>query len=153
SADKTVQLWDIASGQSKKTFQAVRPVTGLSVTKDGSRFAAASEKDVETWQIDGKVVSGISAKDVRGAALAPDGKKVAIATDNRVLVMTLDGFHLEHFPHAGVQAAAYLPDGKRLVSAGADKAARVWTAALLWQTPRGHGKVGHAVFSPKGDQV
>src|SRR5262249_43344301 len=57
------------------------------------------------------------------------------------------------FTHDGaVNAVAYHADGKRIITAAADKTARAWTSALLWQ--RSHGSsVPQAIFSGNGAQV
>ncbi len=47
---------------------------------------------------------------------------------------------------------AFLPDGKRVVTASADKSARLWTRSLLWQG-RHDGAVRQALVSPRGDRV
>lgn len=50
-----------------------------------------------------------------------------------------------------MQAAAFL-DAKRIVTAAADKTARLWTLALVWQRPH-QGPARAALFTPKGDQI
>ena len=54
SADKTVQLWDVAKNVSLKKFDFSGPVEMLSVSKDGSYFVAAAGQNVKTRRLDGK---------------------------------------------------------------------------------------------------
>ncbi len=159
SADATVQLWNVAQAKSEKQFKLNAPVLSLSVSKNGGTFAAAMEKMVLVRALDAKGDGdGFAANKVRSASLSPDGAKLAVATaDNRVTVYNAAagrayGVSTEFFTHDGVQAVAFHPDGKRLVSGGGDKAARVWTQALLWQTQR-TGKPEVAIYSPKGDLI
>jgi WD40 repeat protein len=51
-----------------------------------------------------------------------------------------------------VAAVAFHADGKRLVTAGADKTARLWTPALLWRATVG-GPARQAVWTPNGQTV
>jgi WD40 repeat protein len=154
SADKTVQLWNVADGMSKKTFEHVGPVTSLSVRKDGGAVAAAADKIVKVWNLAGnEVVSFTTHADIKGIAFAPDGSRIVVAgSDNRARIYGLDGKVQEYFSHDGAILAAAFVDAKRIVTASADKTAKLWTSSLVWQKSHA-GPVRQVLFSPKGDQV
>lgn len=155
SGDKSIQLWNVGDGASKAKFDHVAPVTSLALRKDDGAFAAAAEKTVKVWNLgDGKLILTFTTPaDIKAVGFAPDGSRLVVAgTDNRVRIYGMDGKLQEFFAHdAPVLAAAFL-DAKRVVSAGADKTARLWTSTLIWQ--RSHAAaVRHVLFTPKGDQV
>lgn len=155
SADKTLQLWTLADGKVKSTFSHVGPIGSFTMSKDGARIAAGSDKTIKIWNLaDGKELATIaSPAEVKGLGMLADGSRVVAAcADKLTRIYELDGKLVEMFSHDGpVHAAAFL-DPKRVVSAGADKMARVWTSSLLWQ--KSHtGPVRQAFFTPKGEVI
>jgi WD40 repeat protein len=154
SADKTVQLWNL-DGSPKSKLDHPAPITALALTRDGARLAAAGEKTIKVWSLaDGKELATLTVPaEVRGLAFAPDGGRLAVGgTDKMARLYDLAGKLVESFVHEGPVTALVYVDAKRVVSASADKMARVWTSSLVWQQAQG-GPVRQAVFSPKGDQV
>jgi WD40 repeat protein len=152
--DKAIKVWT-PDGKMKGTVAHPAAVASLSLSKDGVRLAAAGDKTIKVWNAaDNKELATITAPaDVKSIGLTPDGARlVAACADNRTRVYEIDGRLVEMFPHEGpVQAAAFL-DAKRVVSAGADKTARLWTSSLLWQAAH-QGPVRRALFTPKGEIV
>lgn len=136
SNDKTVRVWDIATG---KTVRMIRgesapgnwgTIYAMSLSRDGRWLAIAgflSEADV------------ISASAVHLYDFA-SGKLVKILKGHRNVVFAL----------------AFSPDGKRLVSGGSDKSAIIWDVATGRQLIRlrGHSDTIEAVgFSKDGSRV
>jgi WD40 repeat protein len=156
SADGTVQVWNVGDGMSKTKLEYGSAVTCLALTKDGARVAVGGAgMQVKTWTLAGAkpgVTIGTPAE-IRGVSWNVDGSRLAVANvDNKVRVFSADGQLAEFFPHEGsVLSVAFHSDG-RVISAGADKTARVWTSALLWQAAHA-GPVHQALFNTKGDQV
>src|SRR5258708_2093602 len=73
--------------------------------------------------------------------------------DTQARLYSTDGKVLEFFAHEGpVLAAACHSDGKRTIRAGADKSARVWTPAIVWEGQH-TGAASQVVFSPKADRI
>jgi WD40 repeat protein len=155
SADKTIQTFALPGGAPKAKFDHVAPIVAMTLSKDGTRLAAAAEKVVKVWTVaDSKEVGTWKlAVDAKGISLSPDNTRVIVAgVDKLARIYELEGKLLETLPHDGpVQAVAFV-DAKKVVTGGADKLARMWTSSLIWQ--RHHqGPVRQAVFTPKGDQI
>src|SRR5262249_21689387 len=72
--------------------------------------------------------------------------------DKMARIYELAGQLVESFPHDGPVHAVRFIDAKRVVSASADKQAKVWTSSLVSQKAHS-GAVRQAFFSPKGDQI
>lgn len=155
AADKAVQFVSLADGMVKGRLEHAAPVTALAVSKDGARLAAAAGKAIKVWNVaDSKELASWPApSEVRSLALSPDGTRLLLSgNDKAARVHELAGKFMESFPHDGpVHDASYI-DAKRVVTASADKTARLWTSALLWQRHQ-QGAVRQALFSPKGDLV
>ncbi|MBY0527075.1 MAG: hypothetical protein K2R98_27015 [Gemmataceae bacterium] len=157
SADKTLQVWNVADGMSKAKLDHGAAVSSFALSKDGTKAATAgADKAVKVWTLaDSKAVATIpTPADVRSVGFSPDGTRLIVAgADNKARVYGMDGKLLEFFTHDGpVVAAAYHGDGKRVATASADKTARLWTSALLWQATH-TGPVRQAAFSAKGDRI
>jgi WD40 repeat protein len=154
--DKTVRIWDAAATAAKgKIDLAFAPHT-LSISKDGSRIAAAGEKSVALFTLaDNKSVGTITTPaDVKGVALSADGQRVAVAcADNRVRVYGPDLKLQEVFVHDGAATGvAFHPDGKRIVSTSADKSLRLWNPALVAQAAHS-GPVRQLFVTPDSARI
>ncbi|MBI3411651.1 MAG: hypothetical protein HY040_25255 [Planctomycetes bacterium] len=155
SADKTIQSWAMPDGAPKAKFDHVGPVTHLALSKDGTRLAAAADKSVKVWNLaDGKELATINTPaEARGVGFSPDNARVVIAGGDKLArIYEIGGQLVESFPHDGPVHAVRFIDAKRVISASADKQARVWTSSLVWQKAH-QGAVRQAFFSPKGDQI
>ncbi len=158
SADKSVQVWD-QSGTSRLKMNHGGPVTALALSKDGTRLlSGGSDKVVKVWNVaDGKAGESVTTPaEVKGLAWHPDGLRFAVAgADTQVRVHGVDGSLYEFFTHDGpTTAVAYVGDGKKLISTSADKSARLWTPALIWQFyTGGRTPVHQAILSPNGDRI
>jgi WD40 repeat protein len=157
SADKTVQVWDIAGGTSKLKMEHGAAVHCLALSKDGAKVASGgADKAVKVWTLaDGKpAVTITTTGEVRGVSFNAEATRVAVGgADNKAAVYGLDGKLVEFFPHDGaVLAVAYHGDGKRVLTASADKTAKQWTTTLVWQAHHA-GPVRGAAFTSKGDGI
>jgi len=115
--DGTVTLYELATGQPRRTYGSKLPATVEDDTRDNIAVLLGIEPPAPT-------------KSIVGFALSPDGQLLAFAhPDGTVPVVdVLTGQSLAVFQgHTGaVNAVAFAPDGSRLASASAD------TTALLW---------------------
>jgi len=166
SADKTVRLWDVASGT-----QHGEPLTGhtdfvndVTFSPDGKLLASASaDKTVRLWDVatgkaHGEPLTGHTDW-VTGVAFSPDGKLLASSGyDYTVRLWDVASGKPRGEPltghKGGVNDVTFSPDGKLLASASADKTVRLWDVA----TGKAHGEplIGHTgmvnnvEFSPDG---
>ncbi|WP_437839851.1 AAA family ATPase [Sorangium sp. So ce1153] len=149
STDKTLKVWDLATGQLLRTLEAhTEPVNAVAVTLDG-RFAvsASTDKTLKVWDLaTGQPLRTLQghADSVEGVAVTSDGRfAVSASTDKTLkvwdlatgqLLRTLQGHTRE------VMAVAVTSDGRLAVSASWDETLKVWDLAtgLLLRTLEGH---------------
>ncbi len=165
SYDKTVKVWDAATGQESLTLKGHTDlVTSVAFSPDGQRLASASwDKTVKVWD----AATGQESLTLKGhtgwvtsVAFSPDGQRLASASDDETVKvwdaatgresLTLKG-HTD-----GVMSVAFSPDGQRLASASWDQTVKVWDAATGQEslTLKGHtGWVRSVAFSPDGQRL
>jgi WD40 repeat protein/serine/threonine protein kinase len=161
SSDKTVRIWDAASGALLHTLAGFGADTYRArFSPDGQRLVTASwDGSVKMWNArtgalewderqEGRMFEALFSPD--GAVVATLGAAPAImlrdAGDGRVL-RALVG------PAASSTAAAFSADGAYLVTGSSDGTARVWSTAMgtLLATSEDHDEVVQAVaISPDG---
>ncbi|HEX3658586.1 MAG TPA: protein kinase [Pirellulales bacterium] len=162
SYDKTVKVWDAATGQEMLTLKGhTLPVYSVAFSPDGQRLASASrDKSIKVWDAaTGQETLSLKGHTgwVWGVAFSPDGRRVASASlDKTVKVwdattgqetLTLKGHT------GGVWGAVFSPDGRRLASASEDQTVKVWDAVTGQETLtlKGHlHGIGSVAFSPDG---
>jgi WD40 repeat protein len=165
SSERTVTVWDAATGQELLTLRGhTKSVTCVAYSPDGRGIASASEDGTvklwdaatgqETFTLRGH--AGI----VSGVAYSPDGHRIASSCRDRTLKVWDAASGQELFTlrgHTGpVQGVAYSPDGHRIVSASGDKTLKLWDAVTPRElfTLRGHTAVVQAVaYSPDGRRI
>ena len=165
SGDKTVRIWDAASGQQLRRLEGhTLSVQSVSFSPDGGRLASASDDGtVRVWD----VASGQELHRLEGhtdwvgsVSFSPDGACLASGSgDNTVRVWDVfSGQELRRLEgHAGrVYSVSFSSDGDRLASGSDDKTVRVWDAASGQQIRRleGHtGLVNSVSFNPNGGRL
>ena len=91
SYDKTVRVWDVASGKEVFTLKHDACVDGVALTPDGAHVVS-STRSVSVWSMTtGEKVAGIRVHcDLRRLAVSLDGREVMCASeDNTVRVWTI----------------------------------------------------------------
>jgi uncharacterized protein with WD repeat len=162
SADKTIKIWDAATGKNTATLQGhTREVQSLAFSPDGKTLASGSEdKTVKLWDV-------VTAKEritlwghthwVVTVAFSPDGKSLISGSwDETIKVWDIASGKeratlKDHKSH--VQAVAISPDGKTLASGSVDGKIKLWDMATGKEraTLHGHNSFVNAVaFSPDG---
>ncbi|KAM0158528.1 hypothetical protein ACHAQE_005438 [Botrytis cinerea] len=169
SDDKTVRLWDTATGlQIQPTLEGhTSYVTSVAFSPDGKQVVSGSEdKTVRLWdtatgqQIQPTLEGHTS--HVTSVAFSPDGKQVVSGSwDHTVRLWdTATGLQIQptlegHTSH--VTSVAFSPDGKQVVSGSWDHTVRLWDTATGQQiqpTLGGHkNSVNSVAFSPDGKKV
>ncbi|KAK6337054.1 hypothetical protein TWF718_009840 [Orbilia javanica] len=165
SSDKTIQIWDTATGTALQTLRGHTSwVNSVAFSSDGKLIASASnDGTVRLWS----VATGTALQtfrghvlDVNSVAFPPDGKMVASASSDKTVriwdiatgtaLQTLRGHTL------WVNSVAFSPDGKLIASASNDETVRLWnaTTGTPLQTLRAHIlDVNCVAFSPDGKLI
>ena len=162
SWDKTLRLWELATGGCLRTFRGhTSYVETVAVTPDG-RFAVSGSKDkaLRLWELGtGACLHTFEGhtNEVNTVAVTPDGRFAVSGSDDKTLRLweLSTGACLRTFEgHTdGVNVVAVTPDGRFAVSGSKDKTLRLWelsTGACL-RTFEGHtGSVDLVWVAPDG---
>ena len=170
--DRTIKLWDVATGSLLRTFPG-HPngvVTAVAFSPDGMQvFSGASDKHVTIWDaMTGQAVRTLGKSYQPG--LCPDCPRLALAVspDGLLLVSSantfdggtklfdaLSGRVLKDLNAYDVDTLAFARDGKRIVS-GDPKFVKVWDAAtgqLVRSFHVNSGEFNAVSFSANGREV
>ena len=161
SEDKTVRLWDPATGASIGTLLGHSDwVRIVEFSPDGKRLASGSnEETVRLWDpATGASVGTLQGHShwVRAVAFSPDGKRLASGSNDKTVRLwdpasgVSIGTLLGHSDWVWV--VAFSPDGKLLVSGSYDMTVRLWdsaTGALIGNLCNS-GWFGDMAFLPDG---
>jgi WD40 repeat protein len=148
SGDKTVRIWDVATGKELKKFEGHTSYVNSAVfSPDGKTIVTASDdKTALIWDVTtGKVLQKIEehTEMVRSATLSPDGKiPIFIASAENKL--------------KEVKSAVFSLNSKTIVTASGDKTARIWDVATGKELKKLEGHtdgVLSAVFSPDSKTI
>jgi dipeptidyl aminopeptidase/acylaminoacyl peptidase len=165
--DRTIQLWDVASGKGLRAIR-VEGVVSLAFAPDGKALASApgggcKDLAIRLWDPGtGKELRRCEGhtNTVYFVAIAPDGKTLASAGIDRTVRLwdaaTGKGRRALRGHENTVLRVAFAPGGKVLASVGDDQTVRLWDAATggPLHTLRGHqGQVTAVTFSPDGRVV
>jgi RNA polymerase sigma factor (sigma-70 family) len=161
--DKTVKLWDPATGSERAVLRDhTSGVSCVRYSADGQWLASASnDGTVKLWD----PASGALRATLRGhakvvgpLAFSPDCRTLASGSprdDSVILWDVAEGKAQRTFAAhpGGVMALAFSPDGRLLVTGGGGQTARIWDLAtgVEQATLRGHTReVSALAFSPRG---
>ncbi|MGW0751357.1 nSTAND1 domain-containing NTPase, partial [Streptomyces sp. NPDC002587] len=162
SNDKTVRLWDVATGKTRRTLTGHTDwVNAVTFSPDGKTVATASgDKTARLWDVaTGKTRTTLTGHtdSLLGVTFSPDGKTLATAstdTTARLWDVATGKTRRTLTGHAyWVEAVAFSPDGKTVASASNDETVRLWDAATgkTRTILTGHtGWVLGVAFSPDG---
>ena len=174
SRDKTAKLWDATSGKLIFSFSHQDEVNDAAFSPDGGRILTASwDKTAKLWDAaSGKLIASLEhQRIVNRAEFSPDGGRILTASRDRTAKLwdSTSGKLIASFEHqddllrggslissnSDYDGAEFSPDGARILTASADKTARLWDAAsgkLMASFVHQDG-VSAAKFSPDGTRI
>jgi eukaryotic-like serine/threonine-protein kinase len=163
SADKTIKVWDAATGVELKTLRGhEHHVVCAAFSPDGRRIVSGSST-VKVWD----VATGGELMSLRGherlvwdVSFSPDGRRIVSGGHNGMVKVWDAGTGAELMTLAGheglVRSVGFSPDGKRITSASGDGTIRVWDAEsgdeLMSLSGRQRLPVGGS-FGPHGKRI
>jgi WD40 repeat protein/serine/threonine protein kinase len=162
SADASVRLWDVASGQEVRSFIGHQgPVWAVVFCTDGKQaLTGGADKTVRLWDLaSGKELRCLTGHDgpVRGVAMSQDGKRLVSGSEDGTARLWSVESGRELFRMDGhkatVRGVDFAPDGLQLLTAGFDKTVRLWDALNGQELRKFQGhtdKVTCVVFSADG---
>jgi WD40 repeat protein len=162
AADKTVKLWDAATGALVRTLSAhTKAVYSVAFSPDGKYALAGSYDDYTAmlWDVNtGEFEHSFGSEmDQAGVvAFSPDGKYVLTGNADPILWDANSGAKLRTFKRQdtyGIIGLSFSPDGKYIIAGSANRTAILWNAATGTQLHIFTGFLGRVeavAFSPDG---
>jgi hypothetical protein len=165
-ADKTVRLWNAATGQPlcEPLRGHIGAVSSVSFSPDGKHIASGSyDKTIRLWDVATRQPLGEPFRghthSITSVSFAPDGTRIATGScDDTVRLWDVATRQPIGEPFRGhtarVNSVSFSPDGTRIVSGSSDNTVRMWdeaTGQLCGEPLRGHTAwVNSVSFSPDG---
>jgi len=165
SGDRTVKLWEVATGKELRSFSAHTGVVFSVAFSPGGRLALSGSGDhtLKLWDAaTGKELRSFSGHTgwVNSVAFSPDDLFVLSCSKDRTLKLweVATGKELRTFTgHTEqVNSIAFSPDGRSVLSGSRDKTLRLWDVATgkELRSFTGHtGQVASVAFSPDGTRL
>ena len=164
SKDKTIQIWDLATGKSIRTFPGdSSTIWSVAFDAKGTKLATGTGFwRVMLWDLKtGQVTRSLDhTASVWSVAFSPDGQVVASGSGDKTTKISdaTTGNLIQNLPdHTDfVYSVAFTPDGKSLVSGSKDKKITIVDVATgsLIKTMEGHGdQVRSVAVSPDGKTI
>ncbi|MBD2088753.1 serine/threonine protein kinase [Microcoleus sp. FACHB-1515] len=162
SADFTIRLWNLATGQTIRTLQGHQTfVNAIETTPNGRTLISGdADGEIKLWNLaTGQATRSLQAhaRPVNAIDINPNGSTIATGSaDNTVkLWNTATGtvIHTLSGHSSSVNAIDFSPDGKLIVSGSADNTVKLWDVATgnERRTFSGHtGYVNAVLFSLDG---
>ncbi|KAL5365099.1 WD40 repeat-like protein [Aspergillus floccosus] len=162
SDDRTVRLWDPATGALQQTLDDYSgSLYSVAFSHDGQLLACGSDDTtVRLWDIATgtlRLVLEGHTSWVSSVAFSPDGRLLAAGSSDGIVRLwdpTTGALQQSLMSHTGwVRSVAFSPDGRLLACGVDDKTVKLWepATATLQRTLEGHsGAVYSVAFSPDG---
>lgn len=159
--DKTIRIWELATGKQLKIFKQPIRVWLAAFNRDGSKLLSiADDGRHRYWDVAGEreiTDDPPALESFRLPWQSPDGKLMAVYDESEKTIRLVDSAtkreKLLEGHEAGVRRAVFSPDGSTLATCGWDRTVRLWDvkSGKVVQVLRGHTSFVSAVaFSPDG---
>ncbi|HWW74844.1 MAG TPA: WD40 repeat domain-containing protein, partial [Pyrinomonadaceae bacterium] len=133
SSDKTVRLWDIATGVNVRTFEVGEEVRSLSFNADGQSLACGTENGVVLVNTQTGIEGGAPVareSDVRSVSFSPDGRLLAFGRGDGAVrlwdVASGAGPRTLGEHERSVETVAFSKDGGVVASGGWGNVVKLW---------------------------
>ena len=166
SSDKTVKLWDVASGKLKQTLSGHNAmISDLAFSPDGKTIASNGGNIVKIWNVaSGAIVQTLVGhnESVLGVVFSPDGKTIASGSSDKTIKLwdstkgTLKQTLDSKVPYGFVSDLEFSPDGKVLAGANSEGILEMWETIdgkLKTTKFAGHEGLFDLDFSPDGKMI
>ena len=168
SDDKTIRLWDVATGKLRKILQGHKVLQGhkdrvhsVAFSPDGQTLTSVSYEALCIWDVAaGKLAEIESGTGLfvssRGSAWSPDKLMLARGSQDNTIRLwdeRAQQYKILQAHTDRVESITFSPDGQTLASGSDDKTIRLWDVATgkLRETLQGHmGGIFSVAFSPDG---
>jgi WD40 repeat protein len=162
SSDRTVRVWNVATGQVEQTLEGhLDSVWSVVFSPDGSKVASGSrDHTVRVWNVaTGQVEQTLEghSRSVFSVGFSPDGSKVTSGSDDGTVciwnVATGQAEQTLEDHSNSVSSVVFSPDGSKLASGSDDRTVRIWNVATgqAEQTLEGHSDSVSGVALPLDD--
>ncbi|MDP6635330.1 MAG: protein kinase [Phycisphaerae bacterium] len=143
-AESDIRLWDIEEKKTIRTFDRGKGITrSVSFSPDGKRVLAVClvrpgegkphRYELKDWTLDGRAAApwGVEGSEIYSFAFSRDGRMLALGDRRNGSVIIRDAADRRKIAEvkghgSGVSAIAFMPDGRRMVTAGIDRAVKLW---------------------------
>ncbi len=165
SADKTIKIWNLATGQEIRTFTGhSNYVNYLAISPDGQTLVSSSaDKTIKVWNLaTGQEIRSLTgySKYIDYFVISSDWQTIATGSADKIIkiwnLSTGKEIHTLTGHSNTVNFVAISPDGQTLASASADKTIKIWNLVTGQEirTLTGHSSfVNYLVISPDGQTL
>ncbi len=162
STDSTIVIWDIATGERIKAFNAgLGWVQALAVSPDGKYLISGDFEDqARMWEIaTGLQIKVLGEDRVSAIAFSPDGKFALLGGSMDIRLWDIENNReIKKFSgHDGwIRSVAFSPDGKYALSGSDDSSPRLWdiaSGAVAWNFGGNARQVASVAASADGKKL
>jgi WD40 repeat protein len=158
-ADKTVKLWDLASGKVLRTFGPMTdPISAVTFNRDYTQVGAAAGQTVKVWNAaDAKELLTLThPAAVASLSFSVDKTKIATgAADNLVRVWdAATGKELQFFSHGGpVRSVVFQPNNTSVVAGSTDKTTAIHSLSIVRMVAASTAPIHGLALTPAGSHL